>query len=381
MENFLDLYGKSIFILLVGISIVAYILTKKNEDEGDSMKKSFFSGKFSKTSITPLLDTYTTDFTELARTNKIDPVIGRKNEVIRLSQILSRKSKNNAILVGEPGVGKTAIVEALAQRIVTGEVTEILQEKRLLSLDVANLLSGTKYRGEFEKRAKQIVQEISNSNRSIILFIDEVHQVIQSQGTEGSVNFSDILKPALARGDLQMVGATTIKEYNKYIKTDAALERRFQPVQVDQSTVPDTIAILKGVKDKYRDYHKVEFTDAALETAATLTEKKIKYRTLPDKALDAIDEAASMIRVSHIHGATSAMLYQAAAQKYPKLAKMWKEAQILDTQIFTANKKHKIILIKKLDNLETEMEKMGLHVVDSKDIEKVVNEWTTQPKA
>ncbi len=381
MENFIDLYGRSIFIILVGISIAAYILTKKNKDENSDIKKPFFGGKFGRGSVTPLLDTYTTDFTELAKVGKIDPVIGRTNEVTRLSQVLSRKSKNNAILVGEPGVGKTAIVEALAQRIISGEVTEILQGKRLLALDVANLLSGTKYRGEFEKRAKQIVQEISASNRSIILFIDEVHQVIQSQGTEGSVNFSDILKPALARGDLQMVGATTIKEYNKYIKTDAALERRFQPIQVDQPTVPDTIAILKGVKDKYREYHKVEFTDAALETAAKLTEKKIKYRTLPDKALDAIDEAASMIRVSHIHGVTSAMLYQAAAQKYPKLAKMWKETQALDTQISTADKKNKSTLVKKLDNIEVEMEKMGLHVVDSKDIEKVVNEWTTQPKA
>jgi len=300
--EFLQLYGKSLLILVTGIVIAVYILIKKEHNDGNENKTT------RRHSNTPLLDTYTTDFTQLAHIGKIDPVIGRYNEVLRLSQILSRRNKNNALLIGAPGVGKTAIVEGLAQRIAKHEVTETLQGKRVLSLDVANLLSGTKYRGEFEKRAKQLVQEISSSERSIILFIDEVHSVIQSQGSEGSVNFSDILKPALARGDLQMIGATTTDEYNAYIKTDPALERRFQTITVKEPTIKDTIAILQGVKDKYREYHKVQFTDAALETAANLTKKKIKNRTLPDKALDAIDEAASMVRVAHIKDTTHAVL-------------------------------------------------------------------------
>ena len=376
--EFLSLYGKSLFILFVGMVIAIYILTRKDGNEDNETlipQKKSHNGK---KSTTPLLDTYTTDFTALAMEGNIDPVIGRHNEVIRLSQVLSRKSKNNAILVGSPGVGKTAIVEGLADRIAKGEITEILKDKRVLSLDVANLLSGTKYRGEFEKRAKTLVDEISMSGRSIILFIDEVHSVIQSQGSEGSINFSDILKPALARGDLQMIGATTTDEYNKYIKTDPALERRFQPINVSEPTIKDTINILQGVKDKYREYHKVEFTDAALEAAAILTKKKINYRTLPDKALDAIDEAASMVRVSHINGATHAVLYTAAAEKYPEIKALWKKIQEIDQQIASSSKQKISQLEKKRDTYKAQLESKGIFVVDITDIEKVVEDWVKE---
>ncbi|PIR77807.1 MAG: hypothetical protein COU30_00460 [Candidatus Magasanikbacteria bacterium CG10_big_fil_rev_8_21_14_0_10_38_6] len=367
--EFLQLYGKSLLILVTGIVIAVYILIKKEHNDGNENKTT------RRHSNTPLLDTYTTDFTQLAHIGKIDPVIGRYNEVLRLSQILSRRNKNNALLIGAPGVGKTAIVEGLAQRIAKHEVTETLQGKRVLSLDVANLLSGTKYRGEFEKRAKQLVQEISSSERSIILFIDEVHSVIQSQGSEGSVNFSDILKPALARGDLQMIGATTTDEYNAYIKTDPALERRFQTITVKEPTIKDTIAILQGVKDKYREYHKVQFTDAALETAANLTKKKIKNRTLPDKALDAIDEAASMVRVAHIKDTTHAVLYSAAVKKYPEVAAIWKKMQEVDNAFIQATPKKRKHLQKKREALEMKLEKTGVFIVDASDVETVIKQW------
>jgi len=326
----------------------------------------------SHSSVTPFLDLYCIDFTTLARNKKLDPVIGRVDEVLKLAQVLSRRSKNNAILVGPPGVGKTAIVEGLAQRIVRNEVPDSLINKRLLALDVATLMSGTKYRGEFEERAKKIVREIENSKRSIILFIDEIHLVVQTQGTEGAINFSDILKPALARGDMQMVGATTNDEYEKYIKTDSSLERRFQPVEVSEPTEVETIQILKGVKDKYREYHKVEFTDAALEVAAKLSQKLIKERKLPDKAIDAVDEAASMVKVSHIHSDVPIVLYQAAVQNNPKVVELWKRIQELDSK----NSIKKVLEITQERELfENQLEKMGVVTVDSGDIEKIIRGW------
>jgi len=314
---------------------------------------------------TPFLDSYATDFTAMANQGRLDPVVGREEEVRKLAQTLSRREKNNAILIGPPGVGKTAIVEALALRIVSHDVPDELWNKRLLALDVATLLSGTKYRGEFEERAKKIVQEIINSNRTIILFIDEVHAVVQSHGTEGAVNFSDILKPALARGDLQMVGATTTAEYEKYIKTDSSLERRFQPIDVSEPTVEQTIGILKGVKDKYRDYHKVEFTDAAIETAVRLSAELVKDRKLPDKALDALDEAGAMVKVSHVHTNIPLILFTAAAQKYPEAAEIWKKIQELDVN--GANEER--------EKMEAQLEKMGVVTVDSVDVEKVIRDW------
>lgn len=351
---------------LVGAMIYYALKKDKNGDIKQTIGDKF------KSNATPFLNLYTTDFTTLAKMEKIDPVVGRDEEIRRLSQILSRREKNNAILVGPPGVGKTAIVEALAQHIIKGEVPEHLINKRVLSLDVATLMSGTKYRGEFEERAKKIVREISTSNRSIILFIDEVHSVVQSQGTEGAINFSDILKPALARGDLQMIGATTTAEYEKYIKPDSSLERRFQPVEVSEPTPEQTKNILQGIKKLFREYHKVEFTDAALEMAVNLTNKKIKARKLPDKAIDAIDEAGAMVKVSHIHSAVPAILFETAKISHPEAERIWKEIQELDKKIAT---KHSAELTKKRENLEDQLDKIGVITVDSENVEKVVNDW------
>ena len=291
---------------------------------------------------------------------------------MRLAQILSRRTKNNAVLVGAAGVGKTAIVEGLAQRIVQKEVPNELHDKRLLALDVARLLSGTKYRGEFEERARKIVDEITASGRSIILFIDEVHSVVQSHGVEGAVNFADILKPALARGDLQMIGATTTEEYEKYIAGDSSLARRFQPLEVREPTEQETIEILHGLKDKFREYHKVEFTDAAVETAAVLSNKLIKDRKLPDKAIDALDEAGSMVKVAHIHTDVPLILFQAAVAKHPRAAELWKKIQKVDEEIL---KKETKPLIKEREALEKEIESLGVETVDSDDIEAVIRSW------
>lgn len=317
---------------------------------------------------TPFLSLYATDFTAMAAAGKIDPVVGREEEVRKLAQVLSRREKNNAILIGAPGVGKTAIVEALALRIGSHDVPDELWSKRVLALDVATLLSGTKYRGEFEERAKKIVAEIGASNRTIILFIDEVHAVVQSHGTEGAVNFSDILKPALARGDLQMIGATTTAEYEKYIKTDSSLERRFQPIEVSEPTEAETIHILMGVKDKYREYHKVEFTDAAIETAVKLSNELVKDRKLPDKALDALDEAGAMVKVSHVHTSIPLALYQAAVAKHPEAADIWKQIQALD-------KSNLATAVSERERLEAQLEQLGVVTVDSADVEKVIRDW------
>lgn len=364
-------------VLLVLLALYQFITIKKPEWSISHLFVNRGSGR--RTGGTPLLNSFTVDFTEIAAKGTIDPVIGRHDEVRRLAQVLARRNKNNAILVGPPGVGKTAIVEGLAQRIVQNEVPQTLMGKRVLALDVATLMSGTKYRGEFEKRAKQLVEEIIRSERSIILFIDEVHIVIQSQGTEGSVNFSDILKPALARGDLQMIGATTTDEYNAYIKTDPALARRFQPIDVDEPTQQEAIQILQGIKDKYREYHQVEFTDAAIEAAVVVTHKQITGRTLPDKAIDAVDEAASMVRVGHLEESVDIVLYHAALKKHPELAKVWKAIQELDERIrVQKDTKKRTSLIKKREALEAEMQKEGVLVVDASDIEAVVAEWKHQ---
>ena len=355
-------------LLLMVVGVLVYYAMRKDKNNKDSLTGK----KLSRNSATPFLDLYTTDFTAMASQKNIDPVVGRDDEIRKLSQILSRRGKNNAILVGAPGVGKTAIVEGLASRIIKGEVPEHLKTKRLLALDVATLMSGTKYRGEFEERAKKIVKEIGSSNRSIILFIDEVHSVVQSQGTEGAINFSDILKPALARGDLQMIGATTTAEYEKYIKTDSSLERRFQPVEVDEPSEEETKIILQGIKNLYREYHKVEFTDAALATAVKLTNEKIKDRRLPDKAIDAIDEAGAMVKVGHINSNIPGLLYETVIKKYPEIGKIWKEIQAIDNQLA---KKDSEELTKKRELLESELEEKGMATVDSDDIEKVVNDW------
>ncbi|HEX3466033.1 MAG TPA: ATP-dependent Clp protease ATP-binding subunit, partial [Candidatus Elarobacter sp.] len=248
-------------------------------------------------SKTPTLDAYGRDLTTLARENKLDPVIGRANEIERVIQILSRRTKNNPALIGEPGVGKTAIAEGLAQRVIKSEVPEPLRDKRVITLDLAGLVAGTKYRGEFEERMKRVMDEIRGAAGEIILFIDELHTLVGAGAAEGAIDASNIIKPALARGELQCIGATTLNEFRKHIEKDSALERRFQPVMVGEPTVDETIEILKGLRDRYEAHHKVTITDEALAAAAKLGDRYISDRFLPDKAVDLIDEAASRVRL------------------------------------------------------------------------------------
>jgi ATP-dependent Clp protease ATP-binding subunit ClpC len=248
-------------------------------------------------SKTPTLDAYGRDLTQLARDNKLDPVIGRNSEIERVIQILSRRTKNNPALIGEPGVGKTAIAEGLAQRVIKGDIPEPLRERRVITLDLAGLVAGTKYRGEFEERMKRVMDEIRGAAGEIILFIDELHTLVGAGAAEGAIDASNIIKPALARGELQCIGATTLNEFRKHIEKDSALERRFQPVMVGEPTVEETIEILKGLRDRYEAHHKVQITDEALASAAKLGDRYITDRFLPDKAVDLIDEASSRVRL------------------------------------------------------------------------------------
>ncbi len=248
-------------------------------------------------SKTPTLDAYGRDLTTLARDNKLDPVIGRNSEIERVIQILSRRTKNNPALIGEPGVGKTAIAEGLAQRVVKGDIPEPLRDRRVITLDLAGLVAGTKYRGEFEERMKRVMDEIRGAAGEIILFIDELHTLVGAGAAEGAIDASNIIKPALARGELQCIGATTLNEFRKHIEKDSALERRFQPVMVGEPTVEETIEILKGLRDRYEAHHKVQITDEALSAAARLGDRYITDRFLPDKAVDLIDEASSRVRL------------------------------------------------------------------------------------
>ncbi len=268
----------------------------KGGQEGEEAPNLASSTNNNKTSGTKTIDKYGIDLNKQAKEGKLDPVIGRENVIERVIQILSRRTKNNPCLIGEPGVGKTAIAEGLAQEIVKGDVPEMLKNKRVVTLDLSGMVAGAKYRGEFEERLKNAIDEIKASG-DIILFIDEMHTIIGAGASEGAIDASNILKPTLARGELQVVGATTIDEYKKHIEKDAALERRFQPITVDEPSVEDTIQILKGLRDKYEAHHKVVITDDAIEAAAKLSHRYISDRFLPDKAIDLIDEAASRVRL------------------------------------------------------------------------------------
>ncbi|MBO4709429.1 MAG: ATP-dependent Clp protease ATP-binding subunit [Kiritimatiellae bacterium] len=265
----------------------------EQSDAGDAPSQKGENGKQQKT---PTINTFGRDLTDLARQGKLDPVIGREKELKRIIQILSRRTKNNAVLIGEAGVGKTAVVEGLAQAIHRGEVPEKMQSKRVVAIDMARMVAGTQYRGQFEERLKKLIDETKRAG-NVILFLDEIHTMVGAGGAEGAMDAANILKPALARGELQCVGATTLKEYHKSIEKDAALERRFQSVQVDEPTVADTIQILKGIAPKYEEHHSVKFGDAALRAAVELTARYLPARQLPDKAIDAMDETGARLRM------------------------------------------------------------------------------------
>jgi ATP-dependent Clp protease ATP-binding subunit ClpC len=289
---------------------------------------------------TPLVDQLAVDLTQKAEENKLDPVIGRQMEIERVIQILARRTKNNPALIGEPGVGKTAIVEGLAQRIVEGDVPALLLGKRVLQLDVGSLVAGTMYRGQFEERLKRVIDELKSSGA--ILFIDEVHMLVGAGAAGSSVDAANILKPALSRGELQVIGATTLEEYRKHIESDAALERRFQPIVVNEPSIEETIEILKGIKSAYEEHHRLSISDEALESAARLSARYVADRFLPDKAIDLVDEASSRVRMYKSAAATSAKDTDApAAHRAPELqpgGRRWphEDAQELQEQEVTA---------------------------------------------
>ena len=329
---------------------------------------------------TPTLDKLARDMTELARNGRLDPVIGRNKEVKRVEQILSRRTKNNPVLIGEPGVGKTAIAEGLAQRMVDGKVPAELANKRLMMLDMGSLVAGTKYRGEFEDRLKKVIDEIQNDGQ-VILFIDELHTLIGAGGAEGAIDASNILKPALARGELQTIGATTLDEYQKYIESDAALERRFATVQVDEPTTDQTLQILRGLRPKYEEHHHAKITDEALEEAVKLSDRYISDRFLPDKAIDLIDESAAMVRID----AEDKKNHQPSLESQLEDLRTQKE-EAIDNQDFdraATLRQQELALKDKIDRKKQRTQQMDSHnyklKVTGENIAQVVAEWTGVP--
>jgi ATP-dependent Clp protease ATP-binding subunit ClpC len=326
-----------------------------------------------------ILAQYSRDMTALAMENKLDPVIGREREIKRVIQILSRRTKNNPCLIGEPGVGKTAVVEGLAQRIAAGNVPLTVQNKRLVTLDLSGMIAGSKYRGEFEERIKKVIKEVAEDG-NIILFVDEMHTLIGAGGAEGAIDASNILKPSLARGEIQMIGATTITEYRKYVEKDAALERRFQPVNVDEPTKEEATEILKGIVSKYEEHHRVTVTPEAIKAAVELSERYINDRNLPDKAIDLIDEASSAVRLRTM-GVS------------PKIKEIEDKISSLDGEIEAALKaadfkkagelnKEQSALMTKLSRAKTadkKKQQQAGFVVTENDIAEVVAEWTRIP--
>ncbi len=365
-----------------GINLNSFYGDTVNSIEG---KADFESGAGSSgtnaNSQTPTLDQFGRDFTALAKENKFDPVIGRSKEIERVTQILSRRTKNNPCLIGEPGVGKTAVIEGLAQKIASGDVPEPLKTKRLVSVDLSSMVAGAKYRGEFEERLKKVINEVLAA-KNVILFIDEFHTIVGAGSAEGSMDASNILKPFLARGELQLIGATTLKEYKKYIEKDAALERRFQPVTVGEPSVDETVQILKGIRDKYEAHHGVTITDDALEAAAKLSSRYITDRFLPDKAIDLIDEAASKKRLgsqtepdelknkeARLEVLKSEKEEAITAQDFEKAAKIRDEEKLI---------------AKEAEELKSQWKGSGTSsglTVDENDIAEILADWTHIPAA
>ena len=350
-------------------------------EDGNLYKEDFQNGKPRQRirSTTPTLDQYSRNLNQNAKEGKLDPVIGREQEIERVIQILSRRTKNNPCLIGEPGVGKTAIAEGLASRIVTGNVPEILKEKRVLSLDLSGMVAGSKYRGEFEERIKRLLTEVKSDGR-VVLFLDELHTVIGAGGAEGAIDASNILKPALARGEIQLIGATTITEYRKYIEKDAALERRFQPVTVEEPTEAEAIEILMGLRGCYEEHHHVTITEEAIKAAVRMSARYINDRFLPDKAIDLIDEASSKVRLGTYHAPKELKqlemeIYQLEQEKEQAILKenYTLAGEIKKKQVKKEEKKERL-----LAKLKKEREKVSL-IVSESEIADVVSGWTKIP--
>ena len=332
-----------------------------------------------KSNATPTLDSYSRNLTQLAADGRLDPVIGREQEIQRVIQILSRRTKNNPCLIGEPGVGKTAVVEGLAQMIVSGNVPETIADKRVMTLDLSGMVAGSKYRGEFEERIKKVISEVIDSG-DVLLFIDEIHTIIGAGGAEGALDASNILKPSLARGELQLIGATTINEYRKYIEKDSALERRFQPVTVDEPTEDESVAILRGLRSRYEEHHKVEITDEALAAAVKLSSRYINDRFLPDKAIDLIDEASSRVRLANYTKPSKIKEYEEEieALEESKEEAIKKEAYEKAGEIKNKQEKLREKINQTMEKWQKEKETKKLLVSDN-EIADVVSGWTRIP--
>ena len=349
-------------------------------EDAPSIKDEMQRGNSGKRgSSTPALDSYSRNLTQMALDGKLDPVIGREHEIQRVIQILSRRTKNNPCLIGEPGVGKTAVVEGLAQRIAAGDVPDTIADKRVMTLDLSGMVAGSKYRGEFEERIKKVIAEVVEA-KDVLLFIDEIHTIIGAGGAEGALDASNILKPSLARGELQLIGATTINEYRKYIEKDSALERRFQPVTVDEPSEEESIAILKGLRSRYEEHHRVEITDDALEAAVKLSSRYINDRFLPDKAIDLIDEAASKVRLSNYTKPSKIKDYEAQIDdlEEEKESAIRDEAYEKAGDIKKKQEKLKEKIRLTLEKWEKEKENRKL-VVGENEVADVVAGWTKIP--
>ena len=330
-------------------------------------------------SATPVLDQYSRNLTEYAKEGRLDPVIGRDREITRLIEILSRRTKNNPCLVGEPGVGKTAVVEGLAQKIAVGDVPDIIKDKKVLTLDLSGMVAGSKYRGEFEERIKRAIKEVTQSG-NVLLFIDEIHTIIGAGGAEGALDAANILKPSLARGELQLIGATTLEEYRKYIEKDAALERRFQPVDVNEPDTEETIAILYGLKERYEEHHGVEISDSAVVSAVKMSERYVNDRFLPDKAIDVIDEACARVSLSRYLATPELREFEENILKWEKE----KEDAIRseDYRLAGELKKRQAEAAEKIESIHKKIEndrKKQSICVDDNDIAAVIADWTKIP--